>query len=343
MPAWAWPHGPPAEDHPDTMPCRSTALIAGLAALVFAGLAAAAEFRMLMSWTPAYEDVPQVAERYARKLAEASQGAIGFSFAGPQSVPANDQLALVRLGVFDVVFTHGSFHGATTPLGLALDAVHADPATMREAGVWGAAEAHYENLGLKLLAMPVSRVGHQLLLREPVAADCTLTGRRVRGAPVYHGLLGALGAQAVAMPVAETRSALAQGTLDGIAWPALDPLHNHWHEATRYFTRPTFGNYTYLLLMNLARWQALDEGTRELLRAHGVTLEVRTWKRSRKRASHPDAALNRQGLQASNLCGEQAEALPRYWAESVWAFTIEQGGAPLEALRELARAAGLSE
>ena len=329
------------------MSCRSTALIAapiaGLAALLFAGLAVATEFRMLVSWTPTYEDVSQVAERYAHKLADASKGAIAFSFAGPESVPANDQFALVRLGIFDAVFTHGSFHGAATPLGLALDAVHADPATMRESGVWGATEAHYEALGLKLLAMPVSRIGHHLLLRDPVAADCTLAGRRLRGAPVYHGLLDALGAEAVAMPVAETRSALAQGTLDGIAWPALDPLHNHWHEATRYFTRPTFGNYTYLLLMNLERWRALDEDTRGLLRAQGVTLEVRTWKRSRKRASHPDAALNRQGLQASNLCGEQAEALSRYWAESVWAFTIEQGGAPLAALRDLARAAGLSE
>jgi len=325
------------------MPCRSTSLIAGLLALLFAGVATAAELRLLMSWTPAYEDVTQVAERYARKLNEASQGALGFTLAGPQSVPVNDQLALVRLGVFDVVFTHGSFHSATTTLGLALDAVHADPATMRESGIWGAAEAHYEDLGLKLLAMPVSRVGHHLLLRDPVAADCTLAGRRVRGAPVYHGLLGALGAEAMLMPVAEARNALAQGTLDGVAWSALDPLHDHWHESTRYFARPTFGNYTYLLLMNLERWRSLDEKTRELLRAHGVTLEVRTWKRSRKRASHPDAALNRQGLQASNLCGEQAEALSRYWAESVWAFTIEQDGAPLAALRELARSAGLSE
>jgi len=322
---------------------RAIRLIFGLAALLFAGIAAATELRMLMSWTPAYEDVAQVAERYARKLAEASQGTLGFTLAGPQSVPANDQLELVRLGVFDVVFTHGSFHSATTPLGLALDAVHADPASMRESGVWGAVEAHYEELGLKLLAMPVSRIGHHLLLREPVAADCTLTGRRLRGAPVYHGLLGALGAEAILMPVTEARSALAQGSLDGIAWSAVDPLHNHWYESTRYFTRPTFGNYTYLLLMNLERWRSLDETTRELLRAHGVTLEVRTWKRSRKRASHPDAALNRQGLQASNLCGAQAEALPRYWAESVWAFTIEQGGAALAAVRDLARAAGLSE
>lgn len=322
---------------------RSTRLCVGLAALLLAAAAAAADLRMLMSWSPRYEGVEQIAERYVNKVTAASAGALRFSLYGPQAAPARDQLALVQLGIFDILFTHGSFHLDTTALGLALDAVYADPASMREAGVWSAVEAHYEALGLKLLAMPVSRSGHHLLLRAPVAADCTLAGRRIRGAPVYHGLLRALGAEPDAMPASAARAALAAGTLDGVAWSALDPLEHGWYEATRYFTRPAFGVYTYLLLMNLASWNTLDDATRELLRARGVTLEVRTWKRSRKRAGHHDAALNRQGLQATQLCGEQAAALPHHWAESAWTFTIAQGGPAVAALRELARAAGVSE
>ncbi|MEQ8234228.1 MAG: TRAP transporter substrate-binding protein DctP [Gammaproteobacteria bacterium] len=326
------------------MPARRRAhLLAALAALLFANAAAATDLRMVMSWTTRYEGVQAIAERYARKVAEGSDGAVRFSLYGPQAAPPRDQLELVRIGIFDVLFTHGSFHAATTPLGLALDAVHADPAGMREAGVWGAAEAHYESLGLKLLALPVSRSGHHLLLRTPVAADCTLAGRRIRSAPIYHALLHALGAEPVEMPVAEASAALASGDLDGIAWRVVDPLDHAWHTSTRYFTRPTFGTYTHLLLMNLETWNTLDEATRELLRTRGVALEVRTWKRSRKRTAHHDAALNRHGLQATQLCGEQAEALAHHWAESAWAFTINQGGAPIAALRELARAAAVSE
>ena len=196
--------------------------------LLGCGPVAAADFRLLVSWPAEYIGVDKLAERYVRRVEEASKSDLRFLILGPEAVPPFDQLTPVALGIFDLVFTHGGFHRDLTAMGIALDAVTADPASLREAGVWAAVDSHYQALGLKLLALPVARSGHQLLLRDPIGADCTLGGRPVRGNDLHDGLIAGLGGSTVPLAATEIDHALANGSLAGLAWPTANALDPSW-------------------------------------------------------------------------------------------------------------------
>lgn len=313
-----------------------------LALLLMASPTYAADFRLLSSWTPDYIGVPKIVERYVRKVEEAAAGELRFVIVDPQAIPALDQFDLTAIGIFDMLFTHGRFHFDASAMGIALDTVEADPATARESGVWAAVDAHYQARGLKLLAMPVSRGGYHVLLREPISATCDLAGRRVRSTPNHAALLTALGAERVDLEVAAVDRALDDATLDGFVWPALNAPDPAWLDATRYFTRPTFGTFTHLLLMNLATWNTLSPESQALLLSQGVVLEVRIWKRSLDYAADAEARLNQHGVQATALCGDTVAQTPKQWADGVWETAIARSGEEVRHLRDLARAAGIT-
>ena len=318
---------------------RCLALLIGLLATASAG---ALELRMLMAWDESYPAVRYVAERYARKVDEASHGEVTFALTGPAAIPAFEQLQPVVLGIFDLLLTHGAYHLDTTGIGLALDAIHAGPRGLRESGVWDAVDRSYQTHGLKLLALPIVRAGYQLFLRDPIGPDCTLRGRRIRASPSYAALLGGLGAQALMLPIGEVHAALAHKQVDGVAWSTIGTLPYQWYEVSRYLMRPTFGTVTHLLLMNLDTWQHLPLDLQRLLLEQGDELENTAYKRFKKVAGSEENELSVAGMQVTTLCLRQAEQLPRYWADSVWQIAIEHAGDEARALREMARKSGLT-
>ena len=306
------------------------------------GAASSTELRVLSSWTPDYIGIPQIVERFARKVEPRAESGLQFIFFGPEAVPAFDQLAAVQIGIFDVLFTLGLFHLDITGVGHALSALEAEPGALRDGGLWQSVDQHYESLGLKLLAIPTWHPGHQLLLREPVGADCTIQGRRIRGGALYQRLLEDLGALGNTLPRSEIKRALALRELDGVARPVAGSSTTDWAPLNRYFLRPGLGSAPHLLLMNLTTWQSLPQNLQQLLLEEGEALEIRTWKRSSRFIGLEEAGLNQQGLQATLLCDASLAALPRLWADNTWAVAGEKDRAAVQALREQARAAGLT-
>lgn len=314
----------------------------GCVLLLTGGPADATDFRALVSWMPDNVAILKIVDRFAGKVAEASAGSTRFTLTGPDVIPAFEQLQPVALGIFDVLFTHGAYHAGTSTVGLALDAIMAEPAVLRSSGVWDAVDAHYAGLGFKLLALPVSSTGHHLLLREPLDEPCELKGRRIRAAPVYHDLLTALGAIPVALPIRETGGALEKSVVDGVAWSTIGTLEHHWQTVCRYLFRPSFGSYTYLLLMNLDTWRSLGVEEQTILLAEGIKLEEKIYTRFKKVASREENDLKVSGMQTTELCGAALKRLPIYWADSVWAYAVAHGTSGVPALRELAVTAGIT-
>ena len=327
------------------LPIRPAALRAVLVLTILFGSVARAqalELRMLTSWDQTYPGVPQMAERFARKVDEASGGEVTFALTGPDSIPAFEQLQPVALGIFDLLFTHGGFHLETSGIGLALDAIDTDPDTLRSSGIWDAVDAAYQKHGLKLLAVPVAGSGYQIFLREPVTANCSLKGRTIRAAPSYWQLLEALGARPVSLPIGAVHDALGAKTLDGVAWSTIGAQDFKWFEVNRYLMRPTFGVATHLLLMNLDTWQNLPLDLQRLLLEQGVKLEQKAVTRLKKVAAGEMNDLNVTGMQITSLCAKGARKVKREWAAGIWALAIDSSGNEARALFELARKAGLT-
>ena len=305
--------------------------------LVWSGTAHALELRVLMAWDKSYPGVTQMAERFARKIDEASAGEVTFTLTGPDSIPAFEQLVPVSLGIFDLLFTHGSFHLETTGIGIALDAVKTTPETLHSSGLWEAVDRAYQKHGLKLLAIPVAASGYQIFLREPVTQSCRLDGRRIRAAPTYQQLLQGLGARPVLLPIGAVHEALAAKTLDGVAWSTLGTVNFKWYEVNRYVLRPTFGVVSHLLLINLDTWQNLPLDLQRLLLEEGAKLEAKAVTRLSKVAAAEMNDLHVAGMQITSLCRKGARRMKRDWAAGVWQLAIAHSGDEARALRKLAR------
>lgn len=310
--------------------------------LAAAQSAFALELRLLMAWDQSYPGVKHLAERYARKVAEASANEVTFTLTGPGAIPAFEQLPAVELGIFDLLLTHGAFHVDAQPLALALDAIAAEPEILRGTGVWEVIDRAYQARGLKLLALPVAATGYQLYLRAPIGPDCDLNGRVIRAAPVYAQVVAMLGARALALPIGEVHAALADLRLDGVAWSSVGSLPYRWYEVSRYLMRPTFGSVTHLLLMHLATWRQMPLDLQQMLLEQGVKLETKAYKRFKKVAAAEQNELNVAGMQVTNLCPEKTDALARAWAEGVWRLAVERGGQAALDLRTLAAEHGLT-
>lgn len=297
----------------------------------------ALELRMLTAWDGSYPGVKQMAERFARKVDEASGGEVTFTLTGPDSIPAFEQLMPVSLGIFDLLFTHGNFHLDTTGIGVSLDAIKTSPDTLHSSGVWDAVDRAYQTHGLKLLAIPVASSGYQIFLRDPITQSCSLDGRSVRAAPSYQRLLQGLGARSVFLPIGAVHDALGRRSLDGVAWSTLGAQNFKWYEVNRYLLRPTFGVVSHLLLMNLDTWQNLPLDLQRLFLEEGAKLEAKAVTRLSKVAAAEMNDLNVAGMQITSLCRKGARRMKRDWAEGVWQLAIEKSGDEARALRELAR------
>tara|TARA_B100001105_G_scaffold149016_1_gene119512 strand:+ start:480 stop:1472 length:993 start_codon:yes stop_codon:yes gene_type:complete len=306
-----------------------------------ASAAMASDFRMLASWDGSYPVVPNVAEVYMDMVKDASDGKTTIAMTGPEAVPPFEQLQPVSMGVFDLLFTSGAYHSNETSMGLVMDAVKGDPEARRTSGVWDQVDKAYQEKGLKLIALPTLPEGYNLLLREPIGESCDLSGLKIRGTATYTSLIQSLNAQPVVLPPAEIYSALEKGVVDGAAWPVIGALDYGWYEVAKYFLRPAFGTGTYMILMNLDKWNSLDEAEQTLLLEEGAELEKQSIVKLAEVAKAEEAALIERGMKPTSICGDKAETVEHDWAQGVWALGIEKGGAPVEALKETVTKAGL--
>ncbi|GEN23680.1 hypothetical protein HCU01_16290 [Halomonas cupida] len=323
---------------------NSTFKTLSLAALVLAcGQAAASDLRMLTSYTTTSAYTREVAERYIDMVESASDGEISFNLSGPDVVPPFEQLEPVSAGVFDVLYTHGAYHTNTTGVGAAMDSVFVDPAKVRESGLWDFIDGHYNELGIKLLAIvPLGSSGFQYVLKEPIEGSPSLEGRRLRGSPSYSSVTQGMGGTPVLMSSGDVYSALDRNVIDGAAWGLNGVKDLGWYEVADYFTKPTFGQtYTYLL-MNLNKFEALPEGEQTALLEQGQALEAEIVPILDQLAVDEWAALEELGMQATHFAPEDAERLDALVTEGIWQLGLEKSPEAVARMREIAEQHGMT-
>jgi len=301
------------------------------------------EFHLLSSWSPAYVGHAEIAGRFVSQLNRSSGGEIKVRITGPEAIPPFEQLQPAAAGLVDFLFTHGAYHIGESGIGMALNAIEADPLVLRTSGIWQAVDEHYRSLGLKLLALPTSARGYHMLLKDEISADCDLSGRKIRGSPAYLRLIRSLGATPVVLPAGEVYAALEKHVVDGAAWPAAGSLPFRWYEVTAHYLRPTFGATTHQLFINLRRFERLAPGQQQLLLGQGEILERDVYKRFAELVVIEEQAFKKFGLTSTTLCGEPLAQLAQYWSDGTWSMAIAKSGVAAERLYKLAGAAGLTK
>lgn len=316
------------------------ALCASIAAVPMAQTAGAQDLRILASWDQSYAAVGEVLVPFMEYLDSETTADLNLTRLGPETIPPFEQLNPVSQGLFDMLYTNGGYHYNDIAVGMALDALSGSGEQLHESGIWSHADEQYQKLGLKLIAVFYDTNGFHMVLKEPLGENA-LAGRRIRGTPLYHPVIEALGGSPVVLPASEIYPALERGVVDGAAWPAVGAVSYRWFEVADYFVRPTFGQVSHMLLMNLDTWNGLDETTRTEIEAAARAYEAESSKIFDGLAGQEQDTLIAEGMEVTNFQDDVASNLKSAWFEGVMDLASTINPDSIAEIRRMAAEAGM--
>lgn len=313
-------------------------------AAALAANASAEELRLLSGFDQNSLFTREVTKPFMDGVTKATGGAITFRMSGPETVPPFEQLQPTSAGLFQVLVTHSAYHPGTTAVGLAVDAFPPDPVKRRESGLWDFIDQHYAKHGLKLIALPpTGSKGYQFALKKPIESAPGLKGRKIRGTISYHPLIEAVGGSPVVMPGGDVYTAMERGVIDGAAWATTGLVEFKWHEVSGYLARPTFGQNSLSIFMNLNAWKKLKPDQQEAISKVAAELEQSVIARFNELMEAEFKELAKLGMKETHFPPEEAAQLDRLWSEGVLKVAADKSGPDIEKMKELARKGGLAD
>ncbi len=320
----------------------SRVLIAATATLMLSPTVSSAQnLKMLTAWGGNHSGTANMAYGYNDLVKKMSGGSINIKPSGPEVVPAGKQLQPVSSGVFDIIYTHGLYHTGVTGIGAAIDAVNGDIEKRRSSGIWEWVDNHYqETQNLKILSIPTATTGFRFFLKEPMDQNQKLNGKKIRALPSYNKIVGSLGGTAVVIPFGELYSAAEKGVIDGLVWPSVGAVGFKFHEVTPYLAEPAFGTVSYLIMMNLDKWNSLDKGAQKVLLEAGYKLEQNTVGIFNNLLAEENAAMMKAGAKKTSIGYSLAEA-NKLFADRAMEVAIEKSGKTGEAFRNFLSSKGM--
>ena len=301
----------------------------------------AEDLKMLTAWGANHSGTANMAYGYNKLVEEMSGGKINIKPSGPEAVPAGKQLQPVTSGVFDLIYTHGLYHTGTTGIGAAIDAVNGDIEKRRESGVWEWVDNHYqETQNLKVLSIPTATTGFRFFLKEAMDPDKKLEGMKIRALPSYNKIVSSLGGTAVVIPFGELYSAAEKGVIDGLVWPSVGAVGFKFHEVVPYLAEPAFGTVSYLIMMNLDKWNGLDADAQKVMLEAGHKLEQDTVGIFNNLLEEETAAMKAGGAKETSINYSLEEA-NKLFADRAMEVAIEKSGEVGEAFRDFVAEKGM--
>lgn len=316
--------------------------IALVVGLTFSQFLAAQQLRVLSSWDNSYEPVEHILNGFLERLEQESAGAITARVSGPETFPPFEQLDPVSRGIMDMLFTNGAYHYNDTAVAMSLDALIGGPDKLRESGIFDFADQQYQQRGLKLIAVFYDMNGYALMLQQPLDPERGLQGRRIRGTPIYHPVIEALGASPVVLPGSEIYPALERGVVEGAAWPTVGPVGMRLFEVADYMMRPSFGQVGHQLFMSLSRWNSLDQQTQELITRVAADFELEAVNRFNDLVAAEEAILEREGVSRTHLSSAQQALVDGAWFQGAMDLAERQSPDAVRRIRQLAQQTGMA-
>ncbi|MGH6630283.1 MAG: TRAP transporter substrate-binding protein [Burkholderiales bacterium] len=294
--------------------------------------------RLISGWAANNPNVPLIEAVFIRNVAEASKGELRIiQRSGPEVVPPFEQLQPVSAGVFDILFTTPGYHQAQTGVAGLFDAFKGDPDRRRESGLFAWADEYYlKRFGMRILALHPAP-GNHFVLREPLGADGTLKGRKIRSNPIFDGVIRALGGTPVSMSPADAFSSMQKGVIDGIAFPAFASADYKLYEVAKYMTRPTFGLTNILFTVNAKKFQSLPVNLQKVLLDEGRRIETLGTKALADYDRTAGETMAKNGVAVSNFDARSAASLPRFYNEGIFNTASKSSPDEVKTLWELAR------
>ena len=231
---------------------------------------------------------------------------------GPEAVGMFQQPDAVRDGIVDMVYTPGSFYAGALPEKDALVASNiTGPEARENGGIELIDQIHQEKMGVKYLGWFDSNVCYNLwTVNEPkLDADGNLdvSGLKLRGNPVYNAFFtNYLGASVIDLPTTEVYAGLERGVVDATGWTQIGLVDLKWDDFVNYRIEPCFFSTDLGVIVNLDKWNALSEESRDLIQRVAIEHEASSAEKLGALRDEEFATLEERGMKVVTLEGEAA-------------------------------------
>ena len=280
---------------------------------------------------------------FAENLKKVSNGNLTLQFFGPDVVPTNEQFQPLQAGIFDLLFTHPAYHLGTTAVGATIEAINPDPVKRRESGIIEYVDQHYNQLGVKLVAV-FPMVEFNIVLKDSIGdRKPSLKGQKIRAASLAAPAVKALGGAPVNMPASEIYTSLQKGVIDGFTLVAVGLQDYKIYEVSKYLVRPMFGFISGSLFMNLNSFNKLNDQEKLWVKSAAIQSEKDSLAFFRKKHEMEVEALKEKGMKETRLQPEDAAKINKVFTATIWAVAEKKSGQAVKDLKKLALEKGMTQ
>lgn len=256
-------------------------LVIGVIALSCIGIAgkfapAAAEEVKLKaaSFLPARVIFAKYFYDWVKEVNKRCAGKVRISIVGPEAIGSLEQWSALRTGVVDMHYGPATYMSGVLPAGDVLVLAENTAAEQRRNGAYALFDEYYrKRMNAVFLTHILDGVKMFVYTNKP-AKDGRFNGLRLRSVPIFDNFLKGLGAHTVRMPPPELFTALERGVVDGYGWPLWGITDFGWQKFTKYRYGPGFYDAATPIIVNLDRWNELDDAQRKCLQDMALWLEA---------------------------------------------------------------------
>lgn len=319
----------------------STSLLAITMGFSAASAAQTTSYQMLIPF-PANHPLNDAADLFIELVEERFEGRYQINLVGEEAIPGFEQFDPVSSGIFPLALASGAYHTGSTGVGLAADAIDADPQQRRDTGIWDAYQAYYLTHNVRMISLPSANPGYHFMLKDPIGDDGGFEGRIMRGTLTYHGPIRAFGGSPSVMPVSEIYTAAERGVIDGAGHGIFGNYALGLHEVLPYLVRPGFGVTSLMVLFNEDYWQEIPAEDQSTFLEIGRELEDASLTYYTNLIEEETLRMEEVGATITDLGPQQQERLDQVFADELWAEAIRISGEPAEQIHSLAQEAGMT-
>ncbi|MBM3607999.1 MAG: hypothetical protein FJX29_06030 [Alphaproteobacteria bacterium] len=278
---------------------------------------------------PAQSVVTQVFLNWVEQINKKGKGLVQIKFMGSAEVtPIGQQPAALKRGLFDILYTPGSFYAGMNRHIDALLASNIPIETLRKNGAMDEiTKLWLQQMDVHVLGWFDTHVSFTLYLgpngkfnapKSPADLPKLLAGQKMWSTPTFREFLTALGATPVTMPPTEILTGLDKGVIQGYGYPEYGLLGMGLERASKTLFFPTYYRGNTMVLANAAKWNSLPAKVREFLTKEAHDYEVNSKAFIRAGIDKEMAVLRQNGANFVTFPGAIGSAYRKLAHDEAW-------------------------
>ncbi|MDJ0944865.1 MAG: TRAP transporter substrate-binding protein DctP [Kiloniellales bacterium] len=317
------------------------AFCAALASPPLAGGARAETTLTLVYPFPDFLVYTKSCKELAEKLNAAGAGVLKVDVKPFNSIGMFEQATAIQKGVVDLSCLPAAFYARALPENEAISTSNSGPEAVRANGGMAIIdELHQKHMGMKYLGWVDSGVKFHIYMKEaPKFTEAglpNLKGVKMRDNPIYGAFFRALDAETHQMAATDVYPALQKGVVNASAWTSIGVKALKWDEFLRHRLDPDFYQTDISVIMNLKKWNGLDDAAKKILQDTVIAHEISSRAAREAEVVEEKKLLESEGMQIHAVkAGDEYLKIALESAYGRMTERLEKDGRPLDAAKKL--------